>query len=132
MTTFAVAVLALRQFLSGNRDLEIFRRRLDSDVANQALVVVLLSGLLFAAVAIALCMLHPELDAEFLIFEAVSAVATVGLSCDVTPKLCTEAKLLLTFAMFVGRIGVLVFLASFWRRRRPTGARFPEDTIVLT
>lgn len=132
VTTFAVAVLALRQFLSGNRDLEIFRRRLDSDVANQALVVVLLSGLLFAAVAIALCMLHPELDAEFLIFEAVSAVATVGLSCDVTPKLCTEAKLLLTFAMFVGRIGVLVFLASFWRRRRLTGARFPEDTIVLT
>lgn len=132
VTTFAVAVLSIRQFLFGRRDLEIFGRRLNGDIAHQALAVVVLSGLFFACVAIALCTLHPEIDGKFLMFEAVSAVATVGISCDVTPLLCDSAKLVLVAGMFIGRIGILLFLASFIRRREGTGARLPEDTIVLS
>lgn len=132
VTTFAVAVLAIRQFLSGKRDLEIFGRRLNGDIAHQALALVLLTGLFFAAVAIVLCTLHPEIAGEFLMFEAISAVATVGVSCNVTPLLCDGAKFVLIAAMFVGRIGILLFLASFIQRRENTGARLPEDSIVLS
>lgn len=132
VTTFAVAVLSIRQFLSGKRDLEIFGRRLNGDIAHQALALVLLTGLFFALVAIALCTLHPEIDGEFLMFEAISAVATVGISCDVTPLLCDGAKFVLIAAMFVGRIGILLFLASFIQRRESSGARLPEDSIVLS
>ncbi len=132
VTTFAVAVLSIRQFLSGKRDLEIFGRRLHGDIAHQALAIVVLTALFFASVAIVLCTLHPEIRGEFLLFESISAVATVGVSCGVTPMLCDAAKCVLVVAMFVGRIGILLFLASFIRRRAPSGARLPEDSIVLS
>ena len=132
VTTFAVAFLSLRQMLFGKRDLEVFGRRLDSDVAKEALAIVLLASAFLALVAIALCTMHPEQPASFMLFEAVSAVATVGLTCDITPKLCLGAKCVLVVAMFVGRIGILLFLTSFVSRRASTGARLPETTIVLT
>ncbi|MCD8284577.1 MAG: ATPase [Opitutae bacterium] len=131
VTTLAVAFLALRQYISGRRDLEIFGRRLNSDIANQALAIVLLGAAFFTAVAVVLCALHPELPGMPLIFESVSACGTVGLSCDVTPKLMPAAKCVLILAMFVGRIGVLSFVSSFVFRRTPTGARLPETSITL-
>lgn len=131
-TTFAVAVLSIRQYVLGRRDLEVFGRRLNSDFANQALAIVLLCATMVFIVTVALNILHPEIEFLSLAFEAVSAVGTVGLSCDVTPKLCDTAKYFIIVAMFIGRIGVLLFLTSFIRRREATGARFPEDTIVLS
>lgn len=131
-TTFAVAVLSIRQYVLGRRDLEVFGRRLNSDVANQALAIVLLGATMAFIVTVALNILHPEIDFLSLAFEAVSAVGTVGLSCDVTPKLCDTAKYFVICAMFIGRIGVLLFLTSFLRRREVMATRFPEDTIVLS
>ncbi|MCR5184350.1 MAG: ATPase [Opitutales bacterium] len=132
VTTFAIAILALKQYLLGRRDLEIFGRRLDSDIANQALAIVLLTLGLFALVAIVVCALHPEIRAIEVMFESVSAVGTVGLSCGITAKLCWIAKLCLIFAMFIGRIGVLLFFASFISKRNVNNtARYPETTITL-
>lgn len=132
VTTFAIAVLALKQCLTGRRDLEIFNRRLDSDIANQALAVVILTLALFGVVSLGICVLHPETAPVKILFESVSAVATVGLSCGITSQLCGLAKLFLIFAMFIGRIGVLLFFASFvFRRNQNSSARFPETTITL-
>lgn len=132
-TTFAVAVLSLRQFVLGRRDLEVFGRRLNSDFANQALAIVLMGLFMVFVVTVTLCVLHPDISFVNLTFEAVSAVGTVGLSCGVTPHLCDPAKYVLAAAMFVGRIGVLLFITSFLPRRRTAAtARLPETTIVLS
>lgn len=132
-TTFAVAVLSIRQYILGRRDLTVFGRRLSSDVANQALAIVLLGASIVFILAVALNILHPEINFLDLAFEAVSAVGTVGLSCDVTPKLGEPAKYFVICAMFIGRIGVLLFITSFLpRRKTPLTARLPETTIVLS
>lgn len=132
-TTFAVAVLSLRQYVLGRRDLEVFGRRLNSDVANQALAIVLLGASAVFAVTVSLCILHPQIDFLSLAFESVSAVGTVGLSCGVTPQLGEPGKYLLAGTMFVGRIGILLFITSFLpRKKTPSGARLPETTIVLS
>lgn len=131
-TTFAVAVLSIRQYVLGRRELEVFGRRLDSDIANQALAIVLLGATMVFIVTVSLCVLQPEMEFLALAFESFSAVGTVGLSCDVTPRLGDASKYILTIAMFIGRIGVLLFLTSFVKRREATGARLPEDTIVLS
>lgn len=132
-TTFVVALLSLRQFVLGRRDLEVFGRRLNSDVANQALAIVLVGMIMVFVVATTLCALHPNISFEDLLFEAVSAFGTVGLSCGITAQLGDPAKYVLTAAMFIGRIGVLLFITSFLpRRRTPVAARFPETTIVLS
>lgn len=132
-TTFAVALLALRQYVLGRRDLEVFGRRLESDVARQVLAIISFAASLVFLVTLALCVLHPEIDIVSLAFEAVSAAGTVGLSCDVTPRLSDGAKYLVAGTMFVGRIGVLLFVTSFLPRRKTRlNARLPETSIVLS
>lgn len=132
-TTFAVAVLSIRQVVLGRRDLEVFGRRLNGDVGNQALAIVLLGASMVFLVTVALNILHPEINFLDLAFEAVSAVGTVGLSCDVTPKLGDTAKYFVICAMFIGRIGVLLFITSFLPRRKSMApARLPETSIVLS
>jgi Trk-type K+ transport system membrane component len=66
-----------------------------------------------------------------LLFELISAFATVGLSLDLTPELTDGAKSLLIVNMFVGRVGLLTFMATLIKpdRRPPSGK--PEENILL-
>ena len=82
-------------------------------------------------VTVVLCALHPELPPADLTFEAVSAVGTVGLTRAITPHLGAPAKLLLVFAMLVGRVGVLAFVLALVPRRPSPPCRLPETNIVL-
>lgn len=131
-TTLAVAVLSLRRVLLGRADIEAYGRRLGEDVANRALAILLLSVGFITVISTVLCALHPEMSPADLVFEAVSATGTVGITRGVTPLLSTPAKWVLIFAMFVGRIGVLVFLLSFIRKRPAPGYRLPETSVVIT
>lgn len=131
-TTLAVAVMAVRRVLLGRAEIEAFGRRLGKDVTDRALAIVLLAVGFITVVATALCALHPELSPADLTFEAVSAVSTVGLTRGVTPQVGEPAKWVLVTAMFVGRIGVLLFLLSFIRKRPASGYRLPETSVVLT
>ena len=71
----------------------------------------------------------PPLD---LVFEAIGAVSTAGLARGVTGELCAAAKLVMIAGMFIGRVGVLMFLLSFIPRQERAGYRYPEATIVIT
>ena len=48
-----------------------------------------------------------------LAYEAVSALATVGLSLGITPMLSVVGKWVIILLMFVGRIGIMTFIMSF-------------------
>jgi len=54
----------------------------------------------------------PGENIMLIIFEAVSAMSTVGLSLGLTPRLPEAAKLIIMAIMFLGRIGLLTFLMS--------------------
>lgn len=131
-STLAVSVLALRRVLLGRADVEAFGRRLPRELADRALSILIVAVGFITALSVALCALHPDLPAENLVFEVVSAVGTVGLSRDITPRLGEPAKLLIAFAMLVGRVGVLVFVASFVPRRPAAVLRYPETNVVLS
>lgn len=130
-STLAVAFLSLRRVLTGRGDIEAFQRRFSDDLANRALSIILVAASFLSIVTVTLCALHPELSPFDLLFEATSAMGTVGLTRGITPKLGPAAKLVLTLAMLVGRVGVLTFLASFLPRRARPEFRYPETSIVL-
>lgn len=50
-------------------------------------------------------------DTDFLkiSFEAVSALATAGLSSGILTEICTESKIVLILLMYIGRVGVITF-----------------------
>ena len=66
-----------------------------------------------------------------LMFETMSALATVGLSTGITPDLSTAGKLVLCATMFFGRLGPLTVAYALQRRQRPTRYRFPAAQVRI-
>ena len=57
------------------------------------------------------------------LYEAVSALGTVGLSAGVTPKLSLPAKIMIMVFMYFGRVGILTLSVGFLKKK-PAGERF--------
>ena len=66
-----------------------------------------------------------------LMFETMSALATVGLSTGITPSLTTAGKLVLCAAMFFGRLGPLTVAYALQRRQRVAPYRFAPTTVRI-
>lgn len=130
VTTFAIVGWVAWNEVRGNRDTNLFRRRLPSVSVGQALVVIVLSiGLIFSC-TLALLMLEPitALDA---LFESASAFGTVGLSRNVTAGLGTAANALLAFVMLAGRVGPTTFASAVIMRERHQLYRYPEERPII-
>lgn len=65
------------------------------------------------------------------VFEAVSAFGTVGLSADVTPLLTSPGKAIIIALMFLGRVGPLMLAMHLCRPLVPWHVRYPEESISL-
>ncbi len=105
VTTLAVLVLSVISYSLGHEDLNIFRRRLESDSLKRAcsnttlyLGLVLLGGFVLSAQGFSLT------DS---LFEAFSAMGTVGLTRGITPQLPALSKVMIVTLMYCGRIGSL-------------------------
>ncbi|TAE88124.1 MAG: hypothetical protein EAZ71_05595 [Verrucomicrobia bacterium] len=133
-TTFAVGLGHLwNQLRGGTRGMVVFHRGIPSATGAQALGLIVLAGIWLAGNFMVLLALEAGrgIPESKLLFELVSAFATVGLSLDLTPQLGEGSKVLLIVNMFVGRIGLLAVLATLIPpdRRPPSGKPF-EDVLL--
>ncbi len=109
--TFAVLLLAIVAELRGDPDAELFDRRLPPAAIRQALSVALLSVAAVVIPTLVIAMTSTTLTLDQILYEVVSAFATVGLSTGITADLVAPHQLILVALMFVGRLGP-VTLAS--------------------
>ena len=65
------------------------------------------------------------------LYEAVSALATVGLSAGVTGRLTVPAQLLIILYMYFGRVGVLTIALGFLEDRKPERFRYAETKLMI-
>jgi trk system potassium uptake protein TrkH len=105
VTTLTVLVLSVLSYSLGHDDLNIFGRRLEGDALKRAcsnttlyVGLILLGGFVLSIQGFSLT------DA---MFEAISALGTVGLSRGITPQLPWLSKLVIILLMYSGRIGSL-------------------------
>ncbi|MCD8160353.1 MAG: TrkH family potassium uptake protein [Clostridiales bacterium] len=129
-TTTVVILLYIRSYLFSNEDCTVFRRRLDKDAIKRASVVVFINFSL-ALFAILVLLIGQNLPLADVLFEAFSAIGTVGMSTGVTRELNTLSRLVIILLMFCGRVGSLSFAMSFTERRRAGKLRYPEEQIVV-
>ena len=104
VTTVALIVIAIAALIRGDRDATAFKRRVPLIQVQWAFALAMLSFIGVAILAMALAIAergYPFLD---LLFEAVSAFGTVGLSTGLTDELSTVGQALLILGMFVGRV----------------------------
>jgi len=128
--TMAVLVMAVYSRLRGRFDTEAFGRRIDSEIVYRALTVAVLSALL-VGIGIIVLSLVCQVDIMKLIFEAVSAFGTVGLSTGITPQLNTGSKVILIVLMFAGRLGPLTLAFSLLQQERKETARYPRGNVII-
>ena len=130
VTTFAVLVLAVIAEARGDRDIETFGRRIPTSTVRLAVAVSLL-GLAMVAISVVLLLSLTDHSLDVILFETVSAFATVGLSTGVTPTLPVGAKYVLIALMFAGRTGSMTVAAALALRERSRVIRMPEEQPII-
>ena len=130
VTTFAILVLAVVAEARGDRDIETYGRRVPASAVRLA-VAVSLMGLAMVAASVVLLLSLTPYSLDTILFETVSAFATVGLSTGVTPDLPTTAKYVLIVLMFAGRTGSMTVAAALALRERSRVIRMPKEQPII-
>ncbi len=130
VTTFALLLFAIIAEVRGDPDVEVSDRRIDHRVWRQALSVALLS---VAAVVLATAVLveMTDLDLDQVLFEVVSAFATVGLSTGITTQMPPAGQFVLIVLMFLGRLGPITLVSALALRSRRRLYHLPEGRPLI-
>ncbi|MEU4681820.1 TrkH family potassium uptake protein [Streptomyces xinghaiensis] len=130
VTTFGLLAFVLWAEMRGEPGVQVGRRRVPESNQRQALAIVLLSvGGVALATFNLLVLTSYSLDQ--VLFEAISAFATVGLSTGITGELPPAGKVLLTVLMFVGRLGPLTVASALALRDRARRYELPEERTIV-
>lgn len=135
-TTFAVLIQTVYYAFRGMGDsIHMFGRRITLQHVTRAL---LMMGIYIGYLMIAISLLYFYSDEGIsffaLIFEAFSAIATVGLSFGITEQLSFFAKLIIIALMFIGRVGPLAMLELIQKRKERIYGKhvqYPDADILI-
>ncbi|MFH8490968.1 TrkH family potassium uptake protein [Streptomyces longisporoflavus] len=130
VTTFAVLAVAIIAEVRGEPNSAVLGRKLGPHVLRQALTVALLGVGLVMTATLALLSTTP-LPFEQVLFEVVSAFATVGLSTGITADLPATGQLILILLMFIGRLGPVTLVSALALRERKRRYDLPEERPVI-
>jgi potassium uptake TrkH family protein len=128
--TFAVLAAAMVAEVRGEPNSTIMGRRLAPHALRQALTVALL-GVGFVMAATLALLVVVDAPMEPVLFEAVSAFGTVGLSTGLTPDLPVSGELIVILLMFVGRLGPVTLVSALALRERTRRYELPEERPVI-
>jgi trk system potassium uptake protein len=137
ITTIAVIGLLAWSRVRGETSVSVWARTIPDETVQRAIGIGVFA---FTVVALAIFLftafeeqIAPGVGFLRLVFEAVSAFNTVGLSLGATGDLSTASRILATILMFIGRIGPLSFAAALALRARETRDRYSyarEDVTI--
>lgn len=130
VTTFVLLLVVIWAEVRGERDVQAFDRRIGERVVRQALTIALLSVGLVTAATVVLVEIT-RMSTHLVLFEVVSAFATVGLSTGITADVGTAGHLVLTVLMFVGRLGPITLVSALALRERQRLYHHPEGRPLI-
>lgn len=131
-TTFAILFQSVKATLKGKDQVEFFDRRVSSYLVLKATALIVIS--LICVSFFILLMMRIETEHSFLsiLFETISAFATVGLSLGITPYLSVAGKVIISILMFVGRIGPMTLVLAVGQRQQDDGhIDYPTGKVMI-
>ncbi len=130
VTTLAVLFMTIWAVFHHSEEIQSFGRRLSPQSVFNAVTIFLLYIVLFIIGGFTISMVDavPLLDA---LFESASAIGTVGLSLDLTPRLGTVSRWILMLLMFFGRVGGLTLIFAVISEKHPVYSKYPEDKMTV-
>lgn len=108
VSLFAVAVTSIRN----KKEVVLFNRNLSNEITRKAVAVTVMS---FTIMIVSTILLSLTIDRSILdiLYETVSATATVGLSRNLTPFLNSIGKIIIIITMYLGRVGPISLAVAF-------------------
>jgi trk system potassium uptake protein TrkH len=131
--TMAVVVMAVISTLYQRGEIQMFHRSIRQAFVSRSLAVITICGAVLFVGVLGLTITERRSDTAFLdlMFEATSALGTVGLSTGITASLTTSGKLILIVLMLVGRLGPLSLAAALTFDTRQPRYTYPPEGIVV-
>jgi len=130
ITTFAVLFFVLVAEIRGEATVTVFGKQLARSVQRQAITIVLIAVAVIAFSTVIL-MLLTDFSLDALLFEVISAFATVGLSTGITAAIPPGGQVVLMLLMFIGRLGPIAFASALALRQRPSTFELPIERPII-
>ena len=131
--TLAVVVMTAVAALRKRQEVEMFRRSVRIVVVGRAVTVTLLfvAVLFIATLALSITENSNGFTMSDIMFEAGSALGTVGLSTGITASLTTAGKFIIIATMLIGRLGPLTLLAALTFDLKPARYNYPDEAVIV-
>ena len=147
--TLGVIILLVINYVRGKSETNIFQRNISRGAIKRAIVVFTIS-VFIVMVATWLLLITEDLGTEQyvtqniaehinlsfmdVIFEVVSAFATVGLTLGATAKLSLAGKLIIILLMIIGRLGPITISIALFKKHKEikqTKAQYPQGNVLI-
>ncbi len=130
-TTLRVLTSCTKAILQGKEEVSLYERQIPLSLILKAIGVAVGSLATVLVMTTIVSISEPEIDFIRILFEVVSAFATVGLSTGITAGLSTVAKLVIVATMYIGRVGVLLLMGALLGDPKPSAVRYPEENLLV-
>ena len=129
-TTVFVIFVAMATVVTGRKP-TIFERRITHDSIFKAMTVFVMAIIVILVATFGIMMIEGDSYSTIdILFEVVSAAATVGLSRSLTPVLQVYSRLIIMLVMFLGRLGPLTIVTMFTRTKKERLGYIQENVLI--
>ena len=129
-TTVRILMVCTKAALRGKEEVNCYQRQIPVVRVLKALAVVVASVISVVIITTCLSVSDPGLRFIDLLFETVSAFATVGLSTAATGDLSVWGQLFIICTMYIGRVGILLLMSALLGDPSPSAIHFPEEDLL--
>jgi trk system potassium uptake protein TrkH len=131
VTTIFVILATCASVFGGEEECSGFGRSIDNKVVSQAMALMTIYMTLFLVSGAVICSLEQQ-PLHICLFEAASAIGTVGLTLGITPSLGLISKIILIALMFLGRTGGLTIAWALFKIQGPSvNRKYPKGNIAV-
>ncbi len=130
ISTFFLAMLVVFKGFNRKHQLQIFKRSIRIEAMHEALILMLKTLTFVFGTILLLTVVEQGMELKDLVFEALSAMGTVGLTRGVTPHLSSFGKIIIMITMFVGRVG-LVSMIMIPSDPKDRIVYYPEEEVMI-
>ncbi|MDN6726382.1 MAG: Trk family potassium uptake protein, partial [Tetragenococcus halophilus] len=137
-TTLGIILIKLYSVIRGRSKAQYKGRTIKENTISQAFMLffIFLIMIISSTMILSVTETIPNVDQlglEYIVFEVISAMGTVGLSLGLSAHLTWIGKLVLIFLMFIGRVGILTMIFSTINQahKRKTNYKYPEESVII-
>ncbi|MCS7019948.1 MAG: potassium transporter TrkG [Cytophagales bacterium] len=131
INTFAVVVLSAIRNIRGEKKIVIEQRYIPNELVNRAFTLLLFAFTYNSLAVLLLTVTEPDKPIHALVFEQISAFATVGLSMNLTSSLSVGGKIIIIISMFIGRVGPLTLAIALSGTPRTNLLKYPRTYLMI-